>query len=222
MEFTRTPHNTGVAKAGLTTGIIGTSLGALGILGAGGAVLGNGGLFGNRSNANGVLEGMMIQALSQGQGNCGVPYNCGCSENHLVDRYEAQQSARIAELETQVALRDSNTYTDQKLLELYQYVDGRMRGIEGQIAQQAVLNQATNDKFQLVKQEQDCCCARLEQAIANECKERRCADNSIVNYVNTTFYPKLVADITTGTTTTPQTLFNPIPSSNCGCDCPSR
>jgi hypothetical protein len=30
--------------------------------------------------------------------------------------------------------------TDRKILELYQYVDGRMRGIEGQLAQQAVVN----------------------------------------------------------------------------------
>ena len=30
--------------------------------------------------------------------------------------------------------------TDRKILELYQYVDGRMRNIEGQLAQQAVVN----------------------------------------------------------------------------------
>lgn len=46
--------------------------------------------------------------------------------------------------------------------------------------------------------------------------ERR---SSGVAYANATFYPKLIADITAGTTTTPQSTFNPIPQGNdcCGC-----
>ena len=84
--------------------------------------------------------------------------------------------------------------------------DGRLRGIEGQIAQQAVFNQKTVDDVALMN-ERLCC----------EAKERKCADNTIVNYVNATFYPKLVADVTTGTTTTAQVIYNPLPS--CGCNC---
>lgn len=72
-------------------------------------------------------------------GNC----NGGCSEDHYVNRYEASQSARIAELETEVKLRDSNIYTDNKILSLYQYVDGKIANLEGQICQQNVYN-ATN------------------------------------------------------------------------------
>ena len=72
-------------------------------------------------------------------GNC----NGGCSENNLVNRYEATQNARIAELETEVKLRDSNIYTDNKILGLYQYVDGKIANLEGQICQQNVYN-ATN------------------------------------------------------------------------------
>lgn len=68
---------------------------------------------------------------------------CGCSEDHTVDRYEAQQQARIAELETEVKLRDANTYTDQKLLEVYRYFDGKLEGVNATICQQAVYN-ATN------------------------------------------------------------------------------
>ncbi len=63
-----------------------------------------------------------------------------CSDDHLINRYEASKDARIAELETEVKLRDANTYTDQKMLELYQYTDGRLRNIESQICQQAVVN----------------------------------------------------------------------------------
>lgn len=60
-----------------------------------------------------------------------------------VTRYEASQAARIAELETEVKLRDANTYTDGKLLDLYKYVDGKFACVEGQISAQAVYN-ATN------------------------------------------------------------------------------
>ena len=105
----------GVGGAGLGLGVAGT---ALGILNGG---LGN--LF-NTGGCNGVY--------SNGNG-------C-CSENALVNRYEAGQSARIAELETEVKLRDANTYTDKKTLELYGYIDGRLRNVEAQICAQAVTN----------------------------------------------------------------------------------
>jgi hypothetical protein len=66
-----------------------------------------------------------------------------CSEDHHINRYEAQQAARIAELETEVKLRDSNIYTDSKILELYKYVDGKFNVVEGQLCEQRVYN-ATN------------------------------------------------------------------------------
>ena len=163
-------------KGTTALGIIGTALGGLATAGGGLNLLGG--------NCNGVQ----------------------CSENMLVNRYEAGQAARIAELETEVKLRDSNIYTDGKLLEVYQYFDGRLRGIEAQIAGQAVQNQKTEDAFALVRCD-----------IARERDERCCADNTIVNYANATFYPKLVADVTAGTTTTAQTLYNPL--SNCGSRC---
>ena len=101
-------------------GVAGTGLG-LGIAGTALGLLGGNGL-------NGLL---------------GVNNNCGCSEDHYVNRYEATQAARIAELETEVKLRDSNIYTDGKILSLYQYVDGKIANLEGQICQQNVYN-ATN------------------------------------------------------------------------------
>ena len=113
MEYENKYASKGVAGAGLGLGIAGTALGLL---------AGNGGLnlLGN---------------------NCGC--NNGCGDNAMVNRYEATQSARIAELETEVKLRDSNIYTDNKILALYQYVDGKIQNIEGQICQQNVYN-ATN------------------------------------------------------------------------------
>lgn len=50
-------------------------------------------------------------------------------------------------------------------------------------------------------------------AIALEAERRQCADNKIVNYTNSTFYPKYVADVTVGSGTTQQSIFNPL----CGC-----
>lgn len=131
---------------------------------------------------------------------------CSCNEDHVVNRYEAAQQARIAELETEVKLRDANTYTDQKMLELYKYIDGQLKSVNGEICRQAVLNQQTADSFKLV-----------EKDIQRERDERCCGDNSIITYVNATFYPKQVADVTTGTTTTAQSLYNPLP--NCGGCC---
>lgn len=52
-------------------------------------------------------------------------------------------------------------------------------------------------------------------AIALEREHRECADNKIVNYANTTFAPKYIADFTVGTGTTQSTIFNPL--CNCGC-----
>lgn len=103
--------------------------------------------YGSRSVANaGLGFGIAGTALSLlgGNGNVlggllGNGNHC-CSEDHFVNRYEAAQSARIAELETEVKLRDANTYTDSKILEVYRYVDGRLNGVEAQICQQNVVN----------------------------------------------------------------------------------
>lgn len=92
------------------------------------------------------IAGTALGLLAGGNGLGGLfnnGCNNGCGENAFVNRYEASQSARIAELETEVKLRDSNIYTDNKILALYQYVDGKIQNIEGQICQQNVYN-ATN------------------------------------------------------------------------------
>ena len=89
------------------------------------------------------IAGTALGLLNGGLGNILGGGNAACSESHLVNRYEASQAARIAELETEVKLRDSNIYTDSKILELYKYVDGKLSCIEGQICQQNVYN-ATN------------------------------------------------------------------------------
>lgn len=179
----------GVSGAGLGLGIAGTALG----------------LLNNGAGLGGIL------------GN-GMGCHAGCSENSLINRYEASQAAKISELETAVMLRDSNIYTDQKILEVYKYFDGETKDIRNALAAQAVHNQKTADAFDMVRSDLLCTKNELYAAIGRERDERCCADNAIVNYVNSTFYPKMVADVTVGTNTTAQALYNPLP--NCGkCGC---
>ena len=140
---------------------------------------------------------------------------CNCSEDHTVNRYELAQEQKIAELQSQIALRDANTYNDQKMLEMYQYVDGQLKQIRSSIGDQAVVNQANKDSFQMVMERMGCVKSELECQIGRERDERKCADNSIVTYANATFYPKMVADVTTGTGTTAQSTYNPLPCCNC-------
>lgn len=180
--------------------------------------------FASRGVANAGLTtgiiGTALGVLNGGLGNIGMGWNNSgacCSDNTLVNRYELDLQQENAGLKSQIALRDANTYSDQKSLALYQYVDGRLRDIESQICAQAVHNQRTEDSFALARQDIAAVKAELSDKIKMEAERRCCADNSIINYANATFYPKMVADVTTGTETTAQTLYNPIPK--CGCDC---
>lgn len=166
MELNHNPHSSGVAKAGLTTGIIGTSLG---VLNGGGGILGN--LF--------------------GWGGC----NRGCGYGYgydAVSHYELAQESALAAKDAEIALLRSNTYQDQKTLELYRYIDGKLAAHEAELA-------------------------RLNMALQREHDERCCGDNTIVNYVNATFYPKQVADVTVGATTTSAFVYNPLPRTGCNC-----
>lgn len=113
MEIENKYASKGVAGAGLGLGIAGTALGLLG---------------GN--SLNGILGGWGMN------GNC----NSDCMP---VTRYDAGQSAKIAELETQIALRDANIFTDGKLNDLRNYVDGKFAVVNDKLCEQAVYN-ATN------------------------------------------------------------------------------
>lgn len=69
-------------------------------------------------------------------GGCGN----GCGSDHMVTRYEAQQSARIAELETEVKLRDANVYTLGEVNKLRDYMETKFAAVNSQLCQQAVVN----------------------------------------------------------------------------------
>lgn len=67
-----------------------------------------------------------------------------CHENQPINRYEAQQQARISELETEVKLRDANTFTMGEMGKLRDYVDTKFASVNEKLCAQAVHN-ATND-----------------------------------------------------------------------------
>lgn len=192
------------ANAGMATGITALGVEAAGIIAGVIDKLATGQKHNSGNDAVAAMSAVLptVTAMAVASGSSGS--GCTCNEDHVVNRYEAAQQARIAELETEVKLRDANTYTDQKMLEMYKYIDGQLKAVNGEICRQAVLNQQTADSFKLV-----------EKDIQRERDERCCADNSIVTYVNASFYPKMIADVTTGTDTTAQSLYNPLP--NCGC-----
>ena len=87
--------------------------------------------------ALGLMNGGVLPGLFGG--GC----NHVCSEDHVINRYEASQQARIAELETEVKLRDANTYTLGEMNKMRDYVDRKFDKIDCAINQQAVYN-ATN------------------------------------------------------------------------------
>lgn len=121
---------------------LGLSIGALGVEALNGGIarlLGNvgGAPAAQQAAAADTTASMaaMLAAISLAGRNGGT-----CSEDHTINRYEAQKDARIAELETEVKLRDANTYTDQKLLDMYKYIDGELKGVRQNLCDQAVWN----------------------------------------------------------------------------------
>ena len=85
-------------------GIIGTVLGSIGTLGT----LGNGAGILNTVNAN----------------------NPACFENQTACMHDVQMQATIAEKDSKIARIESERYADSVGLKLYEYLDGRLRGIE--------------------------------------------------------------------------------------------
>ena len=205
MEVEKDYASKGVAGAGLGTGIAGLALGVMNAAGGLGAL--------SLGNRNAVPTAPVMPAMPYGVG-CGWG---GCSENMPVSRYELDREQQLAAKDSEIALLKANTYNDQKSLEMYAYIDGQLKDIRKTLCDQAVHNQRTEDSSALVRQDVECVRSELSKDIKIEAERRCCADHSIVTYANATFYPKQVADVTTGTGTTAQTLYNPLPK--CGGCC---
>lgn len=135
--------------------------------------------------------------------------NCNCADTP-VTRYELGMEQTIAAQSSKIALLEANTYNDQKSLELYRYIDGKLNEINATLAAQAVTNTAVNSAMQAMDY-------KFGQQIALEAERRECADCKIVNYVNSTFAPKLITDFAAGTTSAAAQVYNPLKCGQCGC-----
>ena len=78
--------------------------------------------------------------LSGGLGNILGGGNCGCSEDHVVNRYELGLQQELAAKDSHIGLLEADKYTDQKIADFADRVSARFRNVEAQIAAQAVTN----------------------------------------------------------------------------------
>ena len=167
-----------------------------------------GGLF-NRGAFNGMsmeaIMAMLIPMLTAMGCQRSEPT---CNEDHLVNRYELELKQQLAAKDSEIALLKANTFTDGKMLEMYKYVDGELRGIREFICEQKVRNQGNGDAIRELDK-------KIDYSVALEAERRKCADKSIVGYLNSTFAPKAVADYTAGSTSAVMQTRNPL----CECEC---
>ena len=202
-------------------GLAGTALG----FGIGGAALGlaNGGLGNllgglnqNKRSEAADIAAAVTPAMTVAAMLAARQQEPTCSENMPVSRYELEREQKLAAKDSEIALLKANTYNDGKMLEVYGYIDRQLKDVREALCKQAVHNQRTEDSFALVKQDVESVRKEAIGAVKMEAERRCCGDNALKTYVNATFYPKQVADVTTGTATSPQTLYDPLPKC-CGC-----
>lgn len=202
-------------------GLAGTALG----FGIGGAALGlaNGGLgnlLGGLSQNNKPAAADVVAAVTPAMTAAAMlaarQQEPTCSENMPVTRYDLEREQKLSAKDSEIALLKANTYNDGKMLEVYGYIDRQLKDVREALCKQAVHNQRTEDSFTLVKRDVESVRKEAIGAIKMEAERRCCGDNALKTYVNATFYPKQVADVTTGTETTAQTLYDPLPKC-CGC-----
>ena len=211
IETANAKGNAGIALGSTAVGIeiLNALTGGNGIAG----IIGN--LTGNKNTCGDPMAVLAEMAAM----NAAVPHGVCCNEDHTVNRYELGLQQENEAKNAEIALLKANIYNDQKDLEQQRYMDGRFMDFERRLGEQAVINQRTADSFERVHDDIMCVKSNLEGQIAAERAARCCGDNQIIGYVNATFYPKMVADVTTGTTTTAQTLYNPVTNCGTGCSC---
>lgn len=122
MEIENKYASKGVAGSGLGLGIAGTALGVL-------------------NGAANLVGAMNANRSCDRPAPAATPVAVGmCNEIMPVTRYDAAQSAKISELEMQLALRDANIFTDGKMNDLRNYVDAKFAAVNDKLAEQAVYN----------------------------------------------------------------------------------
>lgn len=97
--------------------------------------------------ALGILNG--TGGLGNILGGCGTN---GCSDNIAVNRYEMAQQKELFNKDMEIAYLKGREAARADSLELHQYVDGRFREVEAQLAGQAVVNAQTSSLLSCMQQ----------------------------------------------------------------------
>ena len=88
----------------------------------------------------------VLSLMNGGLGNILGVNSCavGCNENMPINRYEADQQAKIAKLESDLALRDATAYVLGETGKLRDYFETKFDRIECQLSDQKAYNAANN------------------------------------------------------------------------------
>jgi hypothetical protein len=84
-----------------------------------------------------------VEALRGGLGGLFGGNVAGCSEDHMVNRYEFALQQEIAAKDSKIGLLESNIYTDSKIADVYERLNNKIGCLENQLCEQRVYN-ATN------------------------------------------------------------------------------
>ena len=151
-------------------------------------------------NAQNLLGGLWGNGWNNRNG-------CVSPADMPVTRYEMAMQNELASKDSKIALLEANIFTDSKITETYKELRGMIAGLQDFAARQAVQNQAFSDSFRDVQKD-------IDYKVNLEAERRSCADCKIVNYVNSTFAPKLITDYGAGATSAAAKVYNPL---GCGC-----
>ena len=138
-------------------------------------VAGSGLGLGIAGTALGLLNGGLGNLLG-GYGNCAA----ACSENQFVNRYELDMENKLVSKDSEIALLKSNIYTDQKITDVFERLSTRIRGVEDQVAAQAVYNATNTATLSCIQAQvaQLQGLTKLIVPITNVCPEPMAAKNS--------------------------------------------
>lgn len=209
MEFREHKEYAGRGTTGLAA--TATALGGVGTLGAIVEFL-KGWLgskqVGSCSGCDGAVLASIIPAVSQ------IFSTIGCGAGG-VSKFDFELQNKITEKDMEISFLRGRDAAKNDTLETYGFINSELKQIREKIAAQDVKNAQIEGTFAVLGEQIGSLKNEFMAALCRERDERVCGDNTIVNYVNQTFYSKLVAGVTPTTETTAQTVYNPLP--NCGC-----
>jgi hypothetical protein len=191
MEYTNEKHSSGVAKAGLTLGIIGTSLAGLLAANNGGLGLGNfGGLFGNNNASRAEIEQSKIAEL---ESKIAELKSMRYTDYVGIDLYKnivavaKEEDAKINAVQEKlfgyVIDLDKRTALNDQAQRLNREYDTMAR--DYQFALMDCKVNRLSDKL-------DCCCERQTMVSNFNQQLNELAYASIVSYINSNFIPGML------------------------------